>query len=157
MVGMAKRRKRSTASAAKIIRVGAPRAAAPIIRVSAPRAAPAKRRRRGGRRRSSSMGLGFGGGVVGSLVPKVIGGAAYGFVVKQGWVDKLPSIPIVGRTGAAAIALQYFSRHGGGQLAANAASAAAYIAGYQLGTEGAIHGDASPDSYGDETYAEDDA
>ena len=70
-----------------------------------------------------------------------LGGVLYGFAVKSGIVAKLPAIPIVGRTGTAAIALDYFSRHGGGPWAGKAARAAACIAGYQLGAEGAIQGD----------------
>lgn len=70
-----------------------------------------------------------------------IGGLIYGFAVKSGIVAKLPEIPVVGRTGSAAILLDYFSRHGGGHLAGRAARAAAAIAGYQLGAEGKITGD----------------
>lgn len=70
-----------------------------------------------------------------------IGGAMYGFAVKSGVVAKLPAIPVLGRTGTAAILLDYWARHGGGQLAHRAARAAAAIAGYQLGAEGTITGD----------------
>lgn len=70
-----------------------------------------------------------------------IGGALYGYAVKSGLVAKLPAIPVLGRTGTAAILLDYWSRHGGGQLAHRAARAAAAIAGYQLGHEGQISGD----------------
>ena len=70
-----------------------------------------------------------------------IGGALYGYAVKSGLVAKLPAIPVLGRTGTAAILLDYWSRHGGGQLAHRAARAAAAIAGYQLGNEGQISGD----------------
>jgi len=145
---MAKRRKRA-ASAAKVIRVGAPRAAAPIIKVSAPRAAPVRRRRRGGRRRSNGMSIaGLAGGPFGGLVGNVLGGAIVGFATKQGYVDKLPEIPVIGRMGAMAIGLHYFARHGGGTIARQASMAAGCIAGYQLGSEGHIHGyDASPDGY----------
>lgn len=69
-----------------------------------------------------------------------IGGAMYGFAVKSGMIAKLPAIPVLGRTGTAAILLDYWSRHGGGQLAHRAARAAAAIAGYQLGAEGSIQG-----------------
>lgn len=72
-----------------------------------------------------------------------IGGALYGYAVKSGIVAKLPAIPVLGRTGTAAILLDYFSRHGGGHLAGRAARAAAAIAGYQLGSEGSIQGDAT--------------
>ncbi len=135
---MAKRKTRaaSRAPATKIIR-----AAAPIIRVSTPRAAPAKRR--SPRRRSShrSGGLGVGGIISNESIQMAIGGALYGYAVKQGLVAKLPAIPVLGRTGTAAILLDYWSRHGGGQLAHRAARAAAAIAGYQLGHEGSISGD----------------
>ena len=138
---MAKRKRRAAATKTKIIRVGAARAAAPIIKVSAPRAAPARRRR--SRRRSSGGGgrAGLGGIVSNETVQMAVGGALYGFAVKSGIVAKLPAIPILGRTGTAAILLDYWSRHGGGQYAGRAARAAAAIAGYQLGHDGTIQGD----------------
>jgi hypothetical protein len=118
----------------------APRAPAAIVvrtRSSTPAKRKAPRRRRGGG--GGSFGL---DGVMGHA----IGGALFGFCVKQGWVDKLPEIPLLGRTGAAAIGLNYLAKHGGGEMARKAAVAAACIAGYQLGAEGKIHGDASPDA-----------
>jgi hypothetical protein len=70
-----------------------------------------------------------------------IGGALFGFAVKSGFVAKLPEIPVLGRTGTAAIVLDYWARHGGGNFVGRAARAAAAIAGYQLGAEGKIQGD----------------
>lgn len=136
---MAKRRKTATrAPQTRIVK-----AAAPIIRVSAPRAAPVRRRR--SRRRSSSSGVGRGLGVGGIIsnesIQMAIGGALYGYAVKSGLVAKLPAIPVLGRTGTAAILLDYWARHGGGSIAHRAARAAAAIAGYQLGAEGKISGD----------------
>lgn len=132
------KRKRSTTPATtktKIVRVGS--SPAPIIRVSAPRSAPVKRHRR-----KSSASHSRGGGIVSNeTVQMAIGGALYGFAVKSGLVAKLPEIPLLGRTGTAAILLDYWSRHGGGQMAHRAARAAAAIAGYQLGAEGKIQGD----------------
>lgn len=122
----------------------APRAPAAIV-VRTRSSAPAKRRRRG-RRRASSLSLGGNG-----IFSHMLGGAVYGFAVKQGWVDKLPSIPVIGRTGAAALVLNEMAKRGMmSSLTRPAATAAAVLAGYQLGNEGAIHGDASPDGYGDE-------
>lgn len=138
---MAKRRRRTaTRGATKIIRVGGS-SPAPIIRVQTPRA-PAVRHHR--RRRSHRGG---GGSHAGGLVSNesfqmAIGGAMYGFAVKSGIVAKLPEIPLLGRTGTAAILLDYWARHGGGRFARSAAHAAAAIAGYQLGAEGKISGDA---------------
>lgn len=136
---MARRRKRRTSSAprttTKIVR-----AAAPIIRVSTPRAAPVRRRRRASSRRSGNGGVAA-GLISNEAVQMAMGGALYGYAVKTGLIAKLPAIPVVGRTGTAAILLDYWARHGGGQLAHRAARAAAAIAGYQLGAEGQISGD----------------
>lgn len=126
----------------------APRAPAAIV-VAAPRRAPARRRaapkrRARGRRRGGGLTLG-GGGILGHAM----GGALYGFAVKQGWIDKLPAIPVLGRTGTAALLLNEAAKRGMmSQFTRPAANAAAVLAGYQLGNEGSIHGDddASPDS-----------
>jgi hypothetical protein len=138
---MAKRKRRTATRSASVTRIV--KAPAPIIRVSAPRAAPARRRAHR-RRRSSGRSVNL-GGMTGGLISNeaiqmAVGGALYGFAVKQGIVDKLPAIPVLGRTGTAAILLDYWARHGGGQLAHRAARAAAAIAGYQLGHEGKISG-----------------
>ena len=134
---MAKKKRAATRTTTKIIRVGGSSAPAPIIRVAAPRAAPVRRRRR-----SSGGGRSSVGGLVTNETLQMFGGGAlYGFAVKSGLVAKLPAIPIIGRTGTAAIALDYFSRHGGGPWAAKAARAAACIAGYQLTHDGTIQGD----------------
>src|SRR5262245_31442535 len=130
---MAKRKRKtaSRTSTTKIIK-----APAPIVKVSVPRAAPA--RRRSSRRRRSRGGFGHAASIAGGIISSesiqmALGGALYGFAVKQGIVAKLPAIPVLGRTGTAAILLDYWARHGGGTLAHRAARAAAAIAGYQLG------------------------
>lgn len=148
---MAKRRRSTkTATRTRVVRVGAPRAAAPIV--IRQQSAPAKRRRRSGGRRRRSGGLSV-GGMFGGVIGNALGGALFGFAVKQGWVAKLPAIPILGRTGTAAIALDYWSKHGGGDLARRGAMAAAVLAGYQLGTEGSITGNVSGfDVTGDDYY-----
>jgi len=157
LVTMAKRRRTRTATRTQVVRVPAARSAAPIIRVQAPRAAPVKRRRGGRRRRSGGS---VGGGALGGLISNesvqmFVGGGLYGLCVKHGLIDKLPALPVIGRTGTAAIVLDYFGRRGGGQMVQRAGRAAAVIAGYQLGSEGSIHGDAGPaydtpeDSYGE--------
>ena len=130
---MAKRKARaSSRTSVKIIK-----APAPIVRVSAPRA-PA-RRRRSPRRKSG--GFNVGGLVSNEAIQMAVGGALYGYAVKSGLVGKLPAIPVLGRTGTAAILLDYWARHGGGMIAHRAARAAAAIAGYQLGNDGKISGD----------------
>lgn len=136
-------KKRRVVSSREAVTTKIVRAPAPIIKVSAPRApkrsAPVRRRRR----RSSGGGGGASiGGIISSeAVQMAVGGALYGYAVKSGLVAKLPAIPVLGRTGTAAILLDYWARHGGGQVAHRAARAAAAIAGYQLGHEGVISGD----------------
>jgi hypothetical protein len=130
---MAKRRK----SAAMVRYISAPRAAAPIIKVSAPRAAPKHRRHR-------RRGFGRGGT---SLTPNRmlefgIGGAVFGFVSKQ-FGDKLPTLPILGRSGSIALAAYWLGKGKGG-LVRDVAIAAAVIAGYEVGTTGHISGELAP-------------
>lgn len=120
---------------------------APIVRIAAPRVVKARRRHR--RRRASSGGRIGGGLISNESVQLAIGGALYGYAVKAGIVAKLPALPLLGRTGTAAIVLDYFGRHGGGQMCVKAAHAAAAIAGYQLGSEGTITGDANDYVQGD--------
>lgn len=126
-------RRRMTALQRRYFGPRAPRAASPIvIRTNA---APAKRRRF--HRTRAALGGIASGGAVGYAV----GGLIYGFAVKQGLVQKLPAIPLIGRTGAAAILLDFWARRGGGSMVRQAATAAAVLAGYQLGSTGAITGD----------------
>jgi hypothetical protein len=140
---MAKRRRTAVATTARIVRVNSP---APIVRISAPR--PAKVRRRSRRRHHGGGRIG-GGLISNESVQLAIGGMLYGYAVKAGIVAKLPALPLLGRTGTAALLLDYFGRHGGGQLCTKAAHAAASIAGYQLGSEGTITGDANDFVQGD--------
>ena len=100
----------------------------------------------------------LGGIASGGALGYAVGGALYGFAVKSGWVQKLPAIPIVGRTGTAAILLDYLARRGiGGDMTRKAASAAAVLAGYQLGSTGVITGDANSDlSLGEEFHTGED-
>jgi len=112
-----------------------PRAPAPIVRVVS-RAAPRKKHRRS-RRRSSSVGS-----VAGFNLDYALGGLLYGFAVKSGLVQKLPAIPVIGRTGTAALALGFWAKRGGGEYVRKAAVAAAVLTGYQFGSTGAVTGDA---------------
>jgi len=73
-------------------------------------------------------------------IDMAIGGALFGFAVKSGVVAKLPAIPFIGRTGTAAILLDMWGKRGGGDMVRRAATAAAVLAGYQLGSTGSIVG-----------------
>lgn len=146
---MAKRRKKSTQATRTVNRTQIVRTPAPIVKVTQARA-PAVRRRSSRRRVG---GGGGGGGGIRSLVNPALAGGGVGLLVKSGMIDKLPEIPVVGRIGAAAIALKFFG--GGSALVNDMAKGCAFLAGYQMTTEGKIHGDAGTpgdyvDSYADE-------
>jgi hypothetical protein len=130
---MAKRRKSKSAAVGRTTIVRAP---APIVRVSAPRAAVA---RRAPRRRRSSVGGGGGMSGVKSLVNPALAGGGVGLLVKSGMIEKLPAIPVIGRIGAAAIALKYFG--GSSPMMNDMARGCAFLAGYQLTSTGTIQGD----------------
>jgi len=145
---MAKRRRAQTAivmrSAPTFMRPPAPRTS--IIRVSAPRAAPKQRRHH--RRRSSSSGSG-GALSFQRAAGLALGGAIFGAIQKQDFYNKLPTLPLLGRTGTAAIALTYLSKRGGNHaILRDTAVAACVLAGFQLGHDGKISGD---ETAGDET------
>lgn len=134
---MARRRRNGRfAPATKIVRVGAPRAASPIIRIATSQV----KRRFGSRRRVRRTASQFGGFVSQHNIDGFLGGVMYGYAVRQGWVDKLPNVPLIGRTGAAAIGLDYISKRGAPFLR-KAAIAASVLSGYQLGHDGKITGD----------------
>jgi hypothetical protein len=115
---------------------GAPRTAAPIvIRQSAP--ATRHKRRSHFRGRGKTKGMGLNQTIMGAAVA----GGLIGLAEKTGLLDKLPTIPIVGRKGALAIAAYFWAKHGGGQMARDVAIAAATMSAYQLGKEGTISGD----------------
>lgn len=147
---MARRRRRAARRRSTTTVV---RAAAPIVVRTA---APLVRRRRYHRRRGGG-GSHIGGSLISNeSVQMAIGGALYGYACKMQLVDKLPALPLLGKTGTAAIILDYFSRHGGGEMCRRASRAAAAIAGYTLGMEGTIAGDANSFVEGDdmEGYAD---
>lgn len=135
---MAKRRKTAT----KTITVRE-RSAPQTIKVSVPRAAPirAKTRRRrhhggGGRR------IGGGGATGGMSVNKsgslALGGFIYGYVEKT-FGPQLPALPLVGKTGAIAIACYFLGGKSPG-IIADVGNAASVIAGYSFGSTGKVSG-----------------
>lgn len=112
-----------------------PRAAAPIIRIAAPRAISARAPKRHRRRSSTATGG------LGDPFQLGIAAAIVGMAEKSGMLDKLPTIPMLGRKGTVALAAWYWSRHGGGPWVRKVAIVAAVLAGHQLGSEGAITGE----------------
>lgn len=116
------------------------RAAAPVIRIAAPRAAAAVKS--GGRRAGRTIRRAAGSSAHGMTpISAAVTAAVVGYAESAGFMDKLPSIPVVGRKGTLAIAAWYFSKHGGGKIARDVALIAAVLAGHELGTTGKVSGD----------------
>lgn len=136
---MAKRRKTAT----KTITVRE-RSAPQTIKVSVPRAAPI--RRKATRRRRSHGGgghRGVGGGATGAMsVNKsgslALGGFIYGYIEKT-FGPQLPALPLIGKTGAIALAAYFLGGKSPG-LIADVGNAASVIAGYSFGSTGKVSG-----------------
>lgn len=116
---------------------------APPIRVSTPRpivvrAAAPVQKRKSRRRRSGGGGFLSGGN---GIIAIAVASAVIGLAESSGILDKIPSVPLVGRKGALALGAYYYSRHGGGSLARDVAIAAAALSGYELAKSGSITGD----------------
>ena len=124
---MARKTSRSTALAA-------PRAAAPVIHISPPRPiAPVKHKRRGGggRRGASSGG--------GSIVEMSVAAYVVGLAEKSGVLSAIPSIPMIGKKGTAAIALHFFGKSNA--YARKAALVLAIVSAHEFGKNGSIDGE----------------
>ena len=116
------------------------------IVVLTPPSAPVVRRRGGGRRRAQAKkrrrrgGISRVGGQSGSyknhLIGTGIGGLAYGFIEKM--FPTMPTIPLLGKSGTVALAAYFFG--GSHPIIKDVGIAAAAIAGYSLGKDGAISG-----------------
>lgn len=131
---MAKRAKVSKSGGTTIVTVPAAAPVARRRRSSGIRRSGGGRRRRGGGRRRSSVG---GGGGPNRMIGHAVGGFAVGFIEKT--FPNLPTLPIVGKKGAIAIAAYLLrGRH---PIVSDIGMAAAAISGYELGKLGNISGD----------------
>lgn len=111
------------------------RAPAPVVRIQAPRPLAAPKRKARSRGKASSKVS------ASAVVPCLVGGAVLGMVEKSG--VNIPTIPVLGRAGTLAVLAYFWSRNGGGAIAAQVACAAASVAGYQLAKSGKVEGDDS--------------
>jgi hypothetical protein len=97
------------------------------------------KKKSGGRRRKS-------GGGGGSLGAEIMGAAltagAIGLAEKSGMMDKLPSIPVIGRKGTLAVAAYFWAKNGGGKIARDVAVCAAVLSLYEYAKDGVISGGA---------------
>jgi hypothetical protein len=118
------------------------RAAPQTIKITAPRAAPIKRSKR---RRSHGGGgghKGIGGGATGAMSMTrsgalALGGFIYGYIEKN--VPQVPSLPLVGKSGAIAL-ISYFMGGKSPGIIADVGNAASVIAGYSFGATGKVSG-----------------
>lgn len=108
-------------------------------------AAPARRRtssrrvaRRRTRSRSRSSVGGGGGSYKNKLVSTGVGGFLYG-VLEKSVGDKLPVIPILGKSGTIAVGCYFFGKNN--SMIRDLGVAAAAIAGYSFGKTGSVSGD----------------
>jgi hypothetical protein len=138
---MAKRRKTATKSGTIVVRE---RSAPQTIRVSVPRAAPIKARRRSRRHHGGGGGRGIGsGGATGAMSLNksgslALGGFVYGYIEKT-FGPQLPALPLIGKTGAIALAAYFLGGKSPG-LIADVGNAASVIAGYSFGSTGKVSG-----------------
>jgi hypothetical protein len=134
---MAKRRKTAT----KTITVRE-RSAPQTIKVSVPRAAPIKAKSRRRRHHSGGRSIGGGGATGGMSVNKsgslALGGFIYGYIEKT-FGPQLPQLPLIGKTGAIALAAYFLGGKSPG-LIADVGNAASVIAGYSFGSTGKVSG-----------------
>lgn len=98
--------------------------------------APVKHHKHGKRR--------GGGGVRGLMNKERMGIAVGAFIVgvleKQGIMNSLPALPVIGRTGTIALAAYMLSDNGRNRLASEVCSAALAVAAHELASTGAIVG-----------------
>jgi hypothetical protein len=110
---------------------------APVARRSPRRSSGGGGKKKRTRRRG---GISRVGGQAGSyknrLIGTGIGGLAYGFIEKM--FPNMPTIPLLGKSGTVALAAYFFG--GSHPIVKDVGIAAAAIAGYSLGKDGAISG-----------------
>jgi hypothetical protein len=72
------------------------------------------------------------------MMGTALGGYLYGFIEKE-WGEKIPRLPLVGRSGAIAVACYFLApKHA---IVRDVGIAAAAIAGYTFGKTGTVSGD----------------
>lgn len=89
------------------------------------------------------------GGIAGGLLSKervttVGAGFAVGMLEKMDFVKNLPHLPFLGTTGTIGVAAFLLSDNGRNRMADDIATAALTVAGYMMGSTGAIVGEAGP-------------
>src|ERR1051326_5043435 len=133
------KRKRSSSPKAIVVRE---RVSSPApIRISVPRAPALHKKRR--RSHSRSRSGGHAGSATGAMSMKksgslALGGFLYG-IIEKNFGAQLPSLPVVGQTGAIALGCYFFGGKQAG-IVADIGNAASVIAGYTFGSTGKVSG-----------------
>lgn len=83
-------------------------------------------------------GRGLSGFVSNDRIGKVVGALAVGFLEKQGLMQQLPALPLIGRKGT--IALAAYMLGGKSKLANDICDAALILAAHEFGSTGSITG-----------------
>lgn len=125
------------AKTAKIVRVtggGGFQRSSPNIVIRTPAAPKPKRQRR-------RKGGGGGGGSDKEVIGLAMAAGAVGYAKKAGYLDMLPSVPLIGRIGTLGVLAHFWQKNGGGQMARDVKLTCAVLAGYQLGNQGSIDGE----------------
>lgn len=125
----APRKRRASPPKTVVVKSPAPR---PVVVTAAP--APRRRSVRRGKRAASIGGTN-------KVLAIALASAALGLFEQSELAKNIPTIPVIGRKGAIAIASYFYSKNGGGQLASDVCIAAAALSGYELATKGEISGD----------------
>lgn len=113
-----------------------PTARPTIIKMPAPKIIKPKRHHR----RHHGHGGGMGGLMSKTRMGMVAGAFAVGILEKQGFMQSLPKLPVIGGIGTIGVAAYLLSDHGRNHLADNIATAAFMLAAHELASTGTIVG-----------------
>lgn len=141
---MAKRTK-SRHSRALVVR--APSAPRPIVLKQTKIVKAKSKKHHKGRGRSGGA-FSLGNFASADRVGIAIGSFLTGKILTSDWGKNLPSVPVLGRTGALALGAYFFSDGGRNRIADDVCTAALAIAGYSLGSTGSIVGEDPEDGWG---------
>ncbi len=95
----------------------------------------------------------FGDGLLSAPRLTMVGaGFAIGALEKLAFVQSLPSLPLLGKTGTLAVASYFVSDEGRNEFADDVCTAALTVAGYMLGSTGSIVGDSDDNGFDTSGY-----
>ncbi len=133
-------KKTASRSTALAIKHALARRPAPIVKPIIVKPAPVKVMKPKRHPKHHGRGRGMLGGFVSQdRIGKVVGALAVGFLEKQGLMQQLPALPLIGRKGTIALAAHFFG--GGSKLANDICDAALILAAHEFGSTGTVSGE----------------